>query len=264
MKTRSIALLAALLPLAAPRAQEQARAPEPAQEVLPAKTLQEGYDAAQAEWTKQMSEASRSKDQDAQKRLRATRPEALFTPKFLAGATAHAGTEAAVPYLVWLVSRGNPATSKQAVATLIEKHVESPDIRLAVARIGGLKEQYGVTQSREWLDRVLELNQDPDVRAQAFYTRAAMYVGTRAADTTDALRRYAIADLRASLAWIGAVEGSDARSLRGLCESLLDEAKRLEPGLVAPEIAGADLKGVPFKLSDYRGKVVMLDFWGDW
>jgi hypothetical protein len=32
----------------------------------------------------------------------------------------------------------------------------------------------------------------------------------------------------------------------------------------APEIAGEDLDGVPFCLSDYRGRVVVLDFWGDW
>ena len=35
-------------------------------------------------------------------------------------------------------------------------------------------------------------------------------------------------------------------------------------GVAAPEIAGRDIDGVPFKLSDYRGKVVVLDFWGDW
>jgi len=35
-------------------------------------------------------------------------------------------------------------------------------------------------------------------------------------------------------------------------------------GQVAPEIEGEDLDGVPFKLSDYRGKVVVLDFWGNW
>jgi len=32
-------------------------------------------------------------------------------------------------------------------------------------------------------------------------------------------------------------------------------------GQAAPEIAGTDLDGHSFKLSDYRGKVVMLDFW---
>jgi cytochrome oxidase Cu insertion factor (SCO1/SenC/PrrC family) len=35
-------------------------------------------------------------------------------------------------------------------------------------------------------------------------------------------------------------------------------------GKVAPEIQGADVDGKQFKLSDYRGKVVVLDFWGDW
>lgn len=35
-------------------------------------------------------------------------------------------------------------------------------------------------------------------------------------------------------------------------------------GKVAPDIEGEDIDGVPFKLCDYRGKVVLLDFWGDW
>ncbi|MEX2272305.1 MAG: redoxin domain-containing protein [Vicinamibacterales bacterium] len=35
-------------------------------------------------------------------------------------------------------------------------------------------------------------------------------------------------------------------------------------GTVAPDIAGKDLDGVEFKLSDYRGKVVVLVFSGDW
>ena len=37
-----------------------------------------------------------------------------------------------------------------------------------------------------------------------------------------------------------------------------------EIGNQAPEISGEDIDGVAFKLSDYRGKVVVLDFWGDW
>jgi len=35
-------------------------------------------------------------------------------------------------------------------------------------------------------------------------------------------------------------------------------------GTIAPEIEGEDLDGKRFKLSDYRGKVVVLDFWGHW
>jgi hypothetical protein len=35
-------------------------------------------------------------------------------------------------------------------------------------------------------------------------------------------------------------------------------------GKEAPEIEGEDADGKKFKLSDYRGKVVLLDFWGHW
>jgi hypothetical protein len=38
----------------------------------------------------------------------------------------------------------------------------------------------------------------------------------------------------------------------------------LEIGNLALEISGQDIDGKRFKLSDYRGKVVVLDFWGNW
>jgi hypothetical protein len=40
--------------------------------------------------------------------------------------------------------------------------------------------------------------------------------------------------------------------------------EHLKVGAIAPDIEGKDLDGVAFKLSDYRGKAVMLDFWGYW
>jgi peroxiredoxin len=44
----------------------------------------------------------------------------------------------------------------------------------------------------------------------------------------------------------------------------LAEVETFGLGMQAPDITGTDLDGVDFKLSDYRGKVVFLDFWGDW
>jgi cytochrome oxidase Cu insertion factor (SCO1/SenC/PrrC family) len=35
-------------------------------------------------------------------------------------------------------------------------------------------------------------------------------------------------------------------------------------GQPAPDIDGTDQDGKSFKLSDYKGKVVLLDFWGNW
>ncbi|MHC5537111.1 TlpA family protein disulfide reductase [Singulisphaera rosea] len=44
----------------------------------------------------------------------------------------------------------------------------------------------------------------------------------------------------------------------------LFELRHLAPGSKAPEIDGDDLRGKPMKLSDYRGKVVVVSFWGTW
>ena len=47
-------------------------------------------------------------------------------------------------------------------------------------------------------------------------------------------------------------------------EGELFALQHLAVGKAAPEIEGGDLDGRNFRLSDYRGKVVLLDFWGNW
>jgi thiol-disulfide isomerase/thioredoxin len=44
----------------------------------------------------------------------------------------------------------------------------------------------------------------------------------------------------------------------------LDNLPNLKVGGIAPEIDGDDLEGRRLKLSDHRGKVVMVVFWGSW
>jgi peroxiredoxin len=47
-------------------------------------------------------------------------------------------------------------------------------------------------------------------------------------------------------------------------ENDLFELHELAIGKLAPDIQGEDINAVSFKLSDYRGKVVVLFFWGNW
>jgi thiol-disulfide isomerase/thioredoxin len=54
------------------------------------------------------------------------------------------------------------------------------------------------------------------------------------------------------------------RTLGETAEARLDDMHNLAVGKPAPEIEGVDLEGRPLKLSDYRGKVVVLVFWGSW
>jgi len=50
-------------------------------------------------------------------------------------------------------------------------------------------------------------------------------------------------------------------TIREKAEAELFQIRHLAVGKVAPEIEGEDQEGKHFKLSDYRGKVVLLDFW---
>ncbi len=54
------------------------------------------------------------------------------------------------------------------------------------------------------------------------------------------------------------------RKLADLAQAKLFRLRSLSPGQIAPEIVGEDIDGRPMKLSDYRGKVVVLVFWGTW
>jgi peroxiredoxin len=49
-----------------------------------------------------------------------------------------------------------------------------------------------------------------------------------------------------------------------LTKPLLYEKEHLSIGVTAPDIVGTDAEGKDFRLKDYRGKVVLLEFWGDW
>lgn len=54
---------------------------------------------------------------------------------------------------------------------------------------------------------------------------------------------------------------ADAKEMNSKAKSLLSEIQELGIGKKIPEIEGKDLKGKPFKLSEYRGKVVLIEFW---
>jgi hypothetical protein len=53
-------------------------------------------------------------------------------------------------------------------------------------------------------------------------------------------------------------------TVAGRAEAELFEIRHLSVGKVAPEIEGEDQDGKRFKLSDYRGEVVLIDFWSEY
>jgi len=220
--------------------------------------LEQEFVQARAEWNKSLRAAAANKDSEARAALLKNRPAARFVARFKAGAQAHAQTPDAVPFLIWLVRNTRGQEVLEHLQTLMEDHVADPGIRLAVARIAGIRRDLGAQKARDLLDKVIAKNPHADIQAQARFTRASGYVGTRALKRSEPLRQLAIQDLKYVLA------KSSLASLQRLAKGLLFEAENLEPGLKAPDIQGEDLDGIAFKLSDYKGKVILLDFWGDW
>jgi len=47
-------------------------------------------------------------------------------------------------------------------------------------------------------------------------------------------------------------------------KSELFDLRHLTVGKAAPDVEGEDQDGKKFKLSDYKGKVVLLDFWSQY
>ena len=74
-------------------------------------------------------------------------------------------------------------------------------------------------------------------------------------------------DQRQALA-IAANEYADVKFRSGsvgeTAKAGLYETRHLNVGRVAPDIEGRDQNGKQFKLSDYRGKVVLLYFWSEY
>ena len=62
----------------------------------------------------------------------------------------------------------------------------------------------------------------------------------------------------------GGVQLPEGGTVGGKARAELFEVRHLVVGKEAPDIEGEDQVGQRFKLSDYRGKVVLLDFWSEY
>lgn len=158
-----------------------------------------------------------------------------FHASFLAAAKRYAGTPESLPFLGWLLQNSprNPEAHGAAVAA-IEAMAKIAAAELADSGDGQAKLKTLSKKSRTAV-RFLKYNVATD---QVF---------------AETLRN----------AKLLALASSDEQIAPAAARSVF-KLERLQVGMVAPEIQGKDLDGEEFKLSDYRGKAVVIDFWGDW
>lgn len=137
----------------------------------------------------------------------------------------------------------------------------------------------GELQAAPWAEAitkaVAESNPSREVRGQAVYSRgflsrvAAFPYGRsipeRERDNLLARARSFFNEVVEKYADVQTPDGETTIGERAASElKRLDNLPKLKVGGVAPEIEGKDLEGNSLKLNDYRGKVVVVVFWGSW
>ncbi len=175
-----------------------------------------------------------------------------YARRMLEVAEKNPASPAAVDALVWVaVNDYYGPNGAKALKELQQNHIESEQLGPVCQRV-----VYSSSDETEkFLRAVLEKNPHKNVQAQACMALARFL---RSKNPPEAERLFN----RVSEQY------GDTPAYRGTladaAKAELYEMHNLVVGKVAPEIEGEDVDGKTFKLSDYRGKVVVLDFWGDW
>lgn len=256
-------VLAALLLLCTPAwslAQESEKPAATAQDPQAAlkeltKSLQKAVNAWRKEAMQQVKAA-----QEAGKPMPAIAmqpPTGEFISKAQELAEQYAGTDDAIPFLAFICKSASTERNavKKAVVTLAD-HTKSERIGDVVPFLGMVGGRFNCQEQAEAvLESVINDNPSDKCKAQGLIARGAMRLE---AATNDDERAAAAADLRK------VAEITKDEDLVKEAKDALFEIEHLQLGCTVPEIVAKDIDGVEFKLSDYRGKVVLLDFWGFW
>lgn len=147
---------------------------------------------------------------------------------------------------------GNTKEADGAVATLMARYVKQPAISKLAQSLPYMFYEDPKRDSKivGMLDKIEAGNPDPNVKASALYSKAKLIGGANADEATKIYEEIVAKYPNTSF-------GKNAKAD-------IYEMQNLVPGKVAPDFEAEDENGRKFKLSDYRGKVVVLDFWGFW
>jgi len=289
-------LLAQVSPTAPkPPAPAVPQVPPPAAQAAPSGTLQEQLEALQKEFADARAafmtkyEAAKT-DLEKQKLFEAEYPKAdTYFPRFFDLAERAKGQPEALESLVWILrQRPKADVSEKVYTTALADHGHAEALADVVRTIN----KYTVDPNAEgFLRDVLATSPHESVKGHATFALASLLCGyARLIEQSagDAERRKSLESAYGA-EFIASLAARDVASVQTEAEKLLEtvveeyagvettrgtlgaqataqlfEIRSLQIGKEAPEIEGEDVDGVNFKLSDYRGKVVVIDFWGIW
>ncbi len=202
-------------------------------------------------------EARKNRDLKTLRALIARIPKAedKILPRFLKAAATVKGTPEEAKLLFYLLTKSgrNRALSNSAFKALKARHAKSkgwgPVLRI-------LPWVLPKDETIEFFSRLAKESPHPEVRIMAQYVAASTIRRDKKA-SPDAKK--------AAAKVLDEIKSQHPESLPGLSMNGNQFIKEhLQIGMKAPDIIGKDVYGKPMKLSDFLGRVVVIDFWGDW
>jgi hypothetical protein len=176
-----------------------------------------------------------------------------YTSRYLAFARSHPDDPMALEALARVVSFSRTGDDfKQALELITGRYVQSE-------KIGDICQQLvyaGDPSARAALATIADKSPHRAVKGAACYALAAYDMNRDNAAEAEKRFEEVIEKYADVPHWRG--------TLGEAAKAQLFEIRDLAVGKTAPDIEGEDVEGHKFKLSEYRGKVVVLDFWGDW
>ncbi|MEO6710676.1 MAG: hypothetical protein ABI054_01230 [Planctomycetota bacterium] len=233
--------------------------PAPAEPAQKLERMKETLETELADLRARMNEASTVEENDAlYEDYKTLIRDACKEARELAEATA--GTETAAEAWSFVLSHapqiGNKELAIVALDALVDKHLASPAWKDIAANLGDMGLEG--TRVEKTLRTLIEKSPHKNVQAAAMFS-----LGVLLGEKEDkALQAEGLALLRRVQKDFADVK--EAKSYLARAEATLFKIEKLQPGMPCPDFQATDEAGAKFKLSDYKGKVVLVDFWGYW
>jgi hypothetical protein len=244
----------------APAPTAQAKAPSPSQQKLDA--ILERYRVALEEWEKLLADV---KSADDYKAAMEKHPGNAFLDEIEVVAKEAKGTETAAQAWTQYASiahrLGNVKQVAAAVAILLDEHITYSGLDVVPEMLGSSRVMKA-DEAEKALRLMIEKSPDKGVQASAMLTLGMRLMGGKKSTPERAAEGRALFEkLQKDYAGLKTTRGQEYAKV---AEGQLFELDHLQIGKTPPDFEVIDENGVKWKLSDYRGKVVVVDFWGDW
>jgi hypothetical protein len=231
----------------------------------PEEELQELTDAYNEAYSAFMKEYRAAEGEEEQAEAMKLYPDpAQYADRFLAFAARNQGTPHALESVKWVLSRvqGSDAVGK-ALEIVVTDYIADESLGDLVMRLSHAPGE----EVSEGLRTIANDSPHRVVRGKATLV-LGQQLKNRASRAGKEASRELLAEHEKLMAVViqqyADVPYYSDKLIGAAAEGELYEIKNLQIGMPVPDIEAEDVDGVSFKLSDYRGMVVRLDFWGHW